>query len=205
MTRNPFNIDDEGLHSLSTGVVAVHGKDVVNCDEAEIIRSKIQESLDKVTFTDAHIKKKDQFVSLGDLARSGKTDGKNPVSVNPTLLFTRLAAIAQQEDDVEQCFGYDLTHEPMALFKNELMRKPDKAALRNALLAEETDIPAKQGTSYVINGGALLHRVHWVKAMKFCDIANQYVCYVRRSYGSVSIVFDGYDDEMSIKSRCHHC
>ena len=48
MTRNPFNIDDDDLHSLSTRVVAVHENDTVNCDEAEIIGSKIQESLDKV-------------------------------------------------------------------------------------------------------------------------------------------------------------
>ena len=128
MTRNPFNIDHEDLHSLSTGVVAVHGKEAVN-GEAEIIGSRIQESLDKVNFTDAHIKKKDQFVSLGDLARSVKTDGKNSLSVNPTLLFTRLAATAQQEDDIEQYFTYDLTQQAMALFKNELMRKPDKTAL----------------------------------------------------------------------------
>ena len=143
-TRNSLNIDDEDLHSLSTGVVAVHGKDAINCDEAEIIGSKIQESLDKVNFTEAHIKKKDQFVSLGHLAKSVKTDGKNSVSVNPRPLFTRLAAIAQRADDVEQYFAYDVTHEPMALFKNELKRKPGKAALRNALLAEETDIHVKQ-------------------------------------------------------------
>ena len=64
------------------------------------------------------------------------------------------------------------------------MRKP---AFRNALLTEDTDIPAKQGTSYIIDDDALFHRVNWVKDMKFCDIANQYVCYVRRNYGSVSI------------------
>ena len=57
------------MKSLSTGVVAVHGKDAVNCDEAEIIGSKIQESLDKVNFTDAHIKKKDQFVILQEVSR----------------------------------------------------------------------------------------------------------------------------------------
>ena len=84
VTRNTFNIDDEDLHSLSTGVVAVNGKDAVNCDEARIIGSKIQESLDKVHFIDAY----------GHLARSVKTYWKNSVSVNPTLLFARLAAIA---------------------------------------------------------------------------------------------------------------
>ena len=129
MTRNPFNIDDEDFHFLSTQVVAVHGKNAVNCDEAKIIKSKIQESLDKVNFTDAHIKKKDQFVSLGDLARSVKTDGKNSISVNTTLLFTRLVAIAQREVDLQQYFAYDLTRKSMPLFKNELTRKPDKAAL----------------------------------------------------------------------------
>ena len=108
-------------------------------------------------------------MSLGDLARSVKTDVKNSVSVNPTLLFTILAAIAQQEDDAEQYFAYDLTHKTVALFKNELMRKPDKAALQNPLLTEETGIPAKQGTSYIIDGGTLLHWVHWVEDMKFCE------------------------------------
>ena len=101
---------------------------------------------------------------LGELARNVKTDRKNSVSVNPTLLFTRLSGIAQQEDNVEQYFGYDLTH----------FETPDKAALQNALLTEETDISAKQGTSYLIDGGALLHRIHWMKDMKFCDIANHY-------------------------------
>ena len=48
MTRNCVSIDDD-LHSLSTGVVAVHRKDAVNCDEAEITGSKIQEIWIKLT------------------------------------------------------------------------------------------------------------------------------------------------------------
>ena len=127
---------------------------------------------------------------LGELARNVKTDRKNSVSVNPTLLFTRLSGIVQQEDNVEQYFGYDLTH----------FETPDEAALQNALLTEETDISAKQGTSYLIDGGALLHRIHWMKDMKFCDIANNYVCYVRSNYGSF---FDAHDDEMTIKPSEH--
>ena len=90
VTRNPFNIDDKNLHPLSTGVVAVHGKDAVKCYDAEIIGSKIQESLGKFNFTDAHIKVKDQLhklinYTLGDLARSVKTDGKSAICVNCTL------------------------------------------------------------------------------------------------------------------------
>ena len=41
-------------------------------------------------------KKKDQFVSLGDIARSVKTDGKKSKSINPTILLTRLAAIPNE-------------------------------------------------------------------------------------------------------------
>ena len=49
MTPNPFNTDDENFHSLSTGVVAVHGKDAANCDETEIIGSKILEDIFSMT------------------------------------------------------------------------------------------------------------------------------------------------------------
>ena len=56
---------------------------------------------------------------------------------------------------------------------------------------------------YVLDGGALLHRVNWVKGMKFCEIAVEYVNYVRRNYGAMFIVFDGYDKEKSIKSNEH--
>ena len=63
--------------------------------------------------------------------------------------FIRLAAIAQR-DDVEKYFAYDPKLDPMALIKNKLIRKSDKAALRSALLTEEIDIPAKQGTSVMV-------------------------------------------------------
>ena len=82
-------------------------------------------------------------MSLGDLARSVKTDGKNSISFNTTLLFTRLVAIAQREVDLQQYFAYDLSRKSMPLFKNKLMRKPDKAALRNAVLTGEAEILAK--------------------------------------------------------------
>ena len=131
-------------------------------------------------------------------------DEKNPICVNPTLLFTRLAAIAQRDKNVEQYFEYEFTHRPLSLFKNELMRKPDKSSLRNVLLAVEMDRPTMEpAVKYVLDGGASLHRVHWVKGMKFCEIAVEYVYYVRRNYGAVCIVFDRYNKEKSIKSNEH--
>jgi len=196
---------DDNLHSLSTSVVSVKSKDKVNCDDAENIGSVIQKKLNGVTFTEAKIKKKDLLVPLHSLANSPlDAENKDVISVNPTLLFTRLAAIAEREDNVEQYFDYELNHQPLSLFKNGFMRKPDKAALRKRLLPDNdvTTIDVSQ-FQHVLDGGALLHRVHWVKGMQFTKVAEAYVSYVRRHYGQAKIVFDGYEDQMSIKANEH--
>ena len=50
--RNPFQMNDGNLHSLSSGIVSVYGSDPVNCDEAESIGVRIQANLDGVNFTE---------------------------------------------------------------------------------------------------------------------------------------------------------
>jgi hypothetical protein len=116
----------------------------------------------------------------------------------------RLAAVAQREDDVEDYFDYELTNFPLSLFKNQMMRKPDKASLRKVLLPEENQHSSDNLTGeYVIDGGALLHRVHWSKGMQFKSIGDEYVNYVRRNYGLAFVVFDGYEETMSVKSTEH--
>ena len=91
----------------------------MNCDQAEIISAQVQESFDDSKFTEIKIKKKDLFVSLASLTRGiTSTVEKNPVFINPTLLFTRLAVIAKREENVEQYFDFELTHCPESLFKN---------------------------------------------------------------------------------------
>ena len=121
---------DGKLYSLSKGLVSLYGKDPVNCDQAEIIGARVQESFNDSKFTEIKIKKKDVFVPLVSLTRSiTSTDEKNRVFINPTLLFTRLVAIEEREENVEQYFNFQLTHHPESSFKNRLMRKPDKAPL----------------------------------------------------------------------------
>ena len=51
---------------------------------------------------------------------------KSSMVVNPALLSTRLAAITRRECDVEKCIAFELTHRPLALFKDKLTRKLDK-------------------------------------------------------------------------------
>jgi len=52
----------------------------------------------------------------------------------------------------------------------------------------------KQTSTFVLDGGALLHRVRWAKDTSFGDLASTYVSYVRRHYDSATIVFNGYKD-----------
>ena len=164
--RNPFNFEDEHLHSLSSGLVSKCTHDEVNCEKAEELGDQIQNKLDKVAVTNAKISRKDQLLPLKSLSNSIKVEGK-AVSINPTLLFTRLSAIVQREEEnVENYFSFEMTHEPMALFKEGYMRKPDKPALRKVLMPDNDDTKITQlnpSAIYTIDGGALLHRVRWVK------------------------------------------
>ena len=88
----------------------------------------------------------------------------------------------------------------MSLFKNGMMRKPDKAALRKVIMPEKNVIKKEDVTkcsTYVIDGGALLHRIRWSKDMKLSVIAETYVKHVTRIYDdpNITVVFDGSDNE----------
>ena len=178
--------------------------DSVNCERAEELGWMIQKELDNISLADASVKRKNQIKPL-DTFRNTVKINEVQVYVNATVLFTRLAAVAKREDDEEKYFDYELTTEPMSLFKNGLMRKPDKPALRKALLKEEdvTSIDEiKDECLFVVDGGALLHRVCWIKGMSFSEIGKLYVNYVRKHYGKATVVFYGYEG-VSTKS-CEH-
>ena len=111
-------------------------------------------------------------------------------------MFRRLAAVAKREENEESYFYYEITNEPISLFKNMIMRKPDKPSLRKALVTDEEsnklDLTSGQNNdSYVMDRGALLHRVFWVKGPNVKKIVKRYVQYVRKHYGKCYIVFDG--------------
>ena len=122
--RNPFGFEDENLHSLSTEIISMTSKDSVNCEDAEELGLKIQKELD-VSLGAATIKRKNQIKPLASLLNTVKVD-EVQVYVSTTVLFTRLAAIAKREENEVKYFDYELTTEPMSLFKNNLTRSPDK-------------------------------------------------------------------------------
>ena len=85
----------------------------------------------------------------------------------------------------------------MYLFKNNLIRSPDKPSLRKVLL-KDSDAISMNGISkncvFVIDGGGLLHRL----LEESYDIFRNwktYATYVRKHYNDATVVFDGYKNE----------
>ena len=116
--RNPFTYNDKHLHSLSTGVTSVAGKDDVNCERSEELGWSIQEEIDNPSLDAAKIPRKNQIKPL-DSVRNTVEIKQVEVNVNITVLLTRLAAVAKREVNEEDYFDYELTIEPTALFKTE--------------------------------------------------------------------------------------
>ena len=85
------------------------------------------------------------------------------------------------------------------------MRKPDKPALRKVLLKDEhiVNVYAVVPSSYVLDGGALLHKVRWSKSSTYKDLAMSHASYVRHHYSTATIVFDGYNKPASTKTNAH--
>ena len=185
--------------SLSSGLTASSDDDV-NCDQTEQIGTKIHSQLDNVSIIDASIKRNDQVRSL-EYLQPGIQVEKKKININPTLLFSRLIAVVQREEDMAPFFKYELTTIPTSLFKDNYLQKTDKAQLSKGLknLVEPSAISSR--ARYVLDGGALIHKVKWIKKGTYLDIVKQYVSYVHAKYGSCCIIFDGYRQGPSIKDQ----
>ena len=175
--HSPFNNNETALKSLSTGLTVGDGM-YVNCDKAEKVGQSIQEKFDGICIEDATIKRNDRVITLDSLRPGIKNDMKT-VHIDPTILFTRLTAIAQTEEEACQQFYYELTPEPTALFKDGLMQKSCKAVLRDHLLGMTTPEQSVDAPTCVIDGGALLHKVKWFPKSTYGNIADLYLQFVR--------------------------
>ena len=88
-----------------------------------------------------------------------------------------------------------------SLFKDGLMRKPNKSALRKALVDDKVPQCERRG-EYVLDGGGLVHKVRWVKGETYGETARRYTEYVQQRFGKCVIVFDGYET-VSTKDHEH--
>ena len=199
--HEPFDLNEPRLRSLSSGLTSSDGDDV-NCHKTEEVGAHIQKKLDNMNVVEASIKRSDQVRSLDHLYAGIQVD-KQKVHIHPNHLFYRLIAIVQREEDMAPYFGYELTAMPTSLFKDNVMRKSVKSQLAQALGNAVQPSAEKAQAMHVLDGGALIHRVKWLKKVTYKDITMQYVNYVRARYGECCIVFDGYEQGPSIKDHEH--
>ena len=69
-----------------------------------------------------------------------KKIGKDDAAMDSCTVFNKLLSVANRLDSVESAFKYELTAEPLSLFKGGMMRKADKAALRNFLMPSHLSV-----------------------------------------------------------------
>ena len=178
----------------------------VNCDDAELAGETINSKLDNMVMEDVSIKRKEKVQTFESLLPTTKI-GNNNVHINSLILFTRLTALMNSEDDIAANFCSEVTTEPTALFKDGMMRKPPNSALQNHLFSTAESISPKDHDVCVIDGGTLLHKVHWPKST-YGEVLDHYMKYVKskyKNYKSINVIFDGYSDTNSTKVQEHHC
>ena len=154
---------------------------------------------------DAVIPRKTQVCTLQLLKAGVKIDSKT-VHIDPLILLTRLAGLIQRYGKVEENFKYEFIPEQTTLFRNGMMRKSGKSVLRNYLLNKYPSFDCLSSRFVVIDGCALLHKVKWFYGSSFADIIDSYIQYIQNrfsKYESVIIIFDGYKQQLSIKSSEH--
>ena len=154
--------------------------------------------------TEYTLKKKEQAVIL-DAKSTVKIQNEN-VQVDPQLLFQHLVTAGTRNDELTDTFVYELCSYPSALFESTyVMWASNNATLADALWsAKVVPLPGHTGeVQYVLDGGALLHRIPWTRRSAWEQILEQYAKYVLQQYNKGVVVFDGYSDAPSTIDSVH--
>lgn len=203
--KKPFE-DQGSLRNIVTGIVA---DEKVNVTQAKEIGEKILNGMIGKEVYNYSLRKKDTVVTMESKSKV-KIDGEE-VHIDPQLLFQRLVIISTQKDNLEDAFCYELCAFPPALFEcRNILLKANKSILASAIweLAppiseEERKCMNSSPVKYVLDGGALLHRIQWEIGQTYDTICQKYVSYVIKRYKQPIVIFDGYDCGPTPKDCTH--
>ena len=178
-----------------------HALPSVNVENAKAIGECILEKMEGQKLSDFTFKRKDQAVTLAT-KNAVKVDGES-IQVDTQLLFERLVIAAKT--DLESALTYELCTFPKALFETpELLLEAQKSTLADSIWSavnpKMTSVP--ENVRFVLDGGALLHRIPWARGSTFGCILKSYTDFVAKNYGAAVIVFDGYE-KFSTKDMTH--
>ena len=151
--HDPFNPNQPKLFSLSSGLTAADD-DNVNCDQTKQVGANIHKKLDDMNVIDASIKRSDQVRSLNQLQPSVQVDKKSSYKPNATFLKTDCSGA--EREDMALYFEYELTTIPTSVFKDNGLRKTEKAQLGRFLKIDVEPSELSLQAKYVLDGGALI-------------------------------------------------
>ncbi len=202
LQRNPFT-EEISLRSIATGITAASS---VNVDQADEVGMHIISEMEGKAVWQYSFKKKDQAITLDCKAAIKINEEK--VNVDSQLLFQRLSVIAQDSsEDNAVMFAFELSTYPGSLFESPTALLPcQKSSLADYLwkqIQNDNSIRPTGNISFVLDGGALLHRIPWKIGESYSDIYKNYCNYVSKRYGYATIVFDGYEHGPSTKDYTH--
>ena len=200
LQHNPFD-PETSLRNIATGISA---EPAVNAHEGKTVGDRILQSMKGKLVGEYSFKKKHQVINM-ETKTTVRNTGED-LQVDPQLLFQRLVTAGLRCDELIEVFTYELCAFPPALFESKSgMLVAQKASLRAALCAQmktSSSLPPDP-LQYVLDGGALLHRIPWNRGTTWNQIFNQYAHYVTSRYGQAIVVFDGYSDIPSPKDSTH--
>jgi hypothetical protein len=148
------------------------------------------------------LKKAEQVENMASLSNVCSVESDS-VHIDPSTLFHRLIIAGERFGNLRSCFAFELTHFPASLFKDGLMRKPDKPSLYRDFTKNLSNVTKPSNLACVVDGGYLLHKVRWSPTMNVSDILHLFSKYLRGLSISASVVFDGYAGGPSIKDQEH--
>ena len=201
--RNPLKLGGpSSLRSVATGIT-VH--DSVNCDTAIDVGMKILVQLPGKKMNEHSFKKKVQAITIK--AKNSIKVMDKEVSIDSCLLFQRVMCAGTTENELPELFQHELCQHPSALFEsNSNIRLASMASLADFLWCasiQSVPQPPKVSVHYVLDGGALLHKLPWPKGAEWGEILQMYSSYVTFSYGTCIVVFDGYANLPFTKDCAH--
>lgn len=100
------------IMSLSTGVV---GDKKVNCYKAQEIGQKILSSVVGENLNDVKLKRMNRVVSLEYANKTNVFLRDDVISIDPLLLFQRIMLKVKTDEELKECFKYELSPIPLSL------------------------------------------------------------------------------------------
>lgn len=206
-SASPFS-EDPSLRNIVSGVVA---SDDVNVHEYESVGKQVIEKMIGNSVFTVSFSRKDKVKTIGyPSAVKVSTDR----TIDPDLLFQRFLVVSNTgELSMDDILKHELNTYPPALFEAiGVMRKADKPQLAHSIyehcssveVTASGDSPSIPITEhYVLDGGSLLHRLHWNVGSSYEQIAKMYADHTVSTYGPATVVFDGYQNGPAIKDATH--